>query len=197
MSDTHDYQQTAARALAKCAANDPWFPQPNRATVAAWAEQIAVYRLNESDVLAGVTIAYRDHGTDISGERFRPLPRDIVRAAIAIRRDRMDRETTAERQAREDRADARFEAGRPAAATAEDSTGPLPTPYRGAIDQPCPTCGAEPGQPCVVEDDRNGRRRRRVPCVRRCRPSPLNFDTETAPARSFSEPIHQPDDSED
>ena len=35
-----DYHQTAALALAKCAAYDPWFPQPNRATVESWAEQI-------------------------------------------------------------------------------------------------------------------------------------------------------------
>lgn len=83
MSDQHDYRQIAAKALAKCAANDPWFPQPNRATVLAWAEQIAIYRLAEADVLAGVTIAYRDHGAG-----FRPLPRDIVQAAVAIRRDR-------------------------------------------------------------------------------------------------------------
>ncbi|MGP4054289.1 hypothetical protein ACTWP6_05610 [Mycobacterium sp. 4D054] len=201
MNDPHDYQQTAAKALAKCAANDPWFPQPNRATVLAWAEQIAVYRLNESDVLAGVTIAYRDHGNDKIGERFRPLPRDIVQAAITIRRDRIDRETTAERQAREDRADARLEAGRPAAATAEaDLAGAIPAPYRGAIDHPCPTCGAETGQPCVVEDDRRGRRRRRVPCVRRCPPSPPDFEHLAAPARptrSFSEPVHQPDDTKD
>ncbi|ULE32178.1 hypothetical protein [Mycobacterium sp. IDR2000157661] len=196
MSDPHDYQQTAAKALAKCAANDPWFPQPNRATVAAWAEQIAVYRLNEADVLAGVTMAYRDNGTDRTGERFRPLPRDIVQAAIAIRRDRIDRETTAERQAREDRADARLEAGRPAAATAKDQAGAIPAPYRGAIDQPCPTCGAEPGQPCVVDDDRRGPRRRRVPCVRRCPPSPPDVEHQAAPAhptRSFSEPIHSHD----
>lgn len=83
MTDPRDYQQIAAKALAKCAANDPWFPQPNRATVLAWAEQIAIYRLDEADVLAGVTVAYRDHGSG-----FRPLPRDIVQAAVAIRRDR-------------------------------------------------------------------------------------------------------------
>lgn len=99
-----DYHQTAARALAKCAAYDPWFPQPNRATVQAWAEQIAEYQLDEPDVLDGVKIAYRDNGSG-----FRPLPRDIVQAARQIRRERAERETSAERQAREDRRDAQLE----------------------------------------------------------------------------------------
>ena len=75
---------------------------------------------------------------------------------------------------------------------------PIPESYRGAIDQPCPTCGAEPGQPCFVEDDRHGRRRRRMPCVRRCPPSMPDVDHQAAPAhptRSFSEPIHKPDDT--
>lgn len=100
-----DYHQTAARALAKCAAYDPWFPQPNRATVEAWAEQIAEYKLSDADVLEGVKIAYRDNGSG-----FRPLPRDIVQAARAIRRDRAEQEPTAEREAREDRRDAALEA---------------------------------------------------------------------------------------
>jgi hypothetical protein len=113
MTDQHDYQQTAARALAKCAACDPYFPQPNRATVQAWAEQIAIYDLDEADVLEGVRLAYRDNGSG-----FRPLPRDIVQAAVAVRRDRTDRESTAERQAREDRRDAALEARRLAALTA-------------------------------------------------------------------------------
>lgn len=107
---TPAHQQAAAKALALCAANDPWFPQPNRATVAAWSEQIAIYNLDEADVLAGVRIAYRDNGSG-----FRPLPRDIVQAGVAIRRDRADRETTADREAREDRQDAARDARRLAA----------------------------------------------------------------------------------
>lgn len=97
----NDHHQTAANALAKCAAYDPWFPQPNRATVEAWAEQIAEYQLDEADVLAGVKVAYRDNGAG-----FRPLPRDIVQAARAIRRDRAEREDDAAREARQDQHDA-------------------------------------------------------------------------------------------
>lgn len=100
-----DYHQTAARALAKCAAYDPWFPQPNRATVEAWAEQIAEYQLDEPDVLEGVKLAYRDNGSG-----FRPLPRDIVQAARQWRRERTERESTGEREGREDRRDAELEA---------------------------------------------------------------------------------------
>ncbi|MBU8819567.1 hypothetical protein [Mycolicibacterium goodii] len=99
-----DYHQTAARALAKCAAYDPWFPQPNRATVEAWAEQIAEYRLDEADVLQGVKLAYRDNGSG-----FRPLPKDIVQAARQVRAERTQRESAAERRAREDRRDAELE----------------------------------------------------------------------------------------
>lgn len=74
---------------------------------------------------------------------------------------------------------------------------PIPAAYRGAIDSPCPTCGAEPGQPCFVEDDRRGRRRRRMPCVRRCPPDVENRAAPAQPTRSFSEPIHQPDDTQE
>ena len=99
-----DYHQTAARALAKCAAYDPWFPQPNRATVEAWAEQIAEYQLDEADVLDGVKLAYRDNGSG-----FRPLPRDIVQAARQARADRTQRESATARRAREDRQDLALE----------------------------------------------------------------------------------------
>ena len=99
-----DYHQTAARALALCAAHDPWFPQPNRATVEAWAGQIAQYHLDEPDVLEGVRLAYRDNGSG-----FRPLPKDIVQAARQFRAERAQRESAAERAAREDRQDAALE----------------------------------------------------------------------------------------
>ena len=80
-------------------------------------------------------------------------------------------------------------------------TRPIPAAYRGAIDSPCPACGAEPGEFCLVDDDdRRGPRRRRMPCVLRCLPSPPDVEHQAAaahPTRSFSEPIHQPDDTED
>ncbi len=99
-----NYRQTATQALAKCAAYDPWFPQPNRATVEAWAEQIAHWKLDAADVLKGVAKMYADNGSG-----FRPLPKDLVDAARAIRRERTESETPAEREAREDARDAQLE----------------------------------------------------------------------------------------
>lgn len=95
-----DYQQVAALALAKCAAYDPWFPKASQAIVDSWAEQLGHYQLELPDVLAGVTKMYSDNGSG-----FRPLPKDLTDAARAIRRDRTERESDAERRAREDQRD--------------------------------------------------------------------------------------------
>ncbi|MGV7585250.1 hypothetical protein PJN38_24310 [Mycobacterium kansasii] len=100
-----DYRKTAALALAKCAAYDPWFPKASQAIVDSWAEQIERYQLSTPDVLAGVTKMYADNGS--SG--FRPLPKDLTDAARAVRRERNERESEAERRAREDRRDAELE----------------------------------------------------------------------------------------
>lgn len=99
-----DYQQTAALALAKCAAYDPWFPKASQAIVDSWAEQIKKYQLDVPDVLAGVTKMYSDNGSG-----FRPLPKDLTDAARAVRRDRTERESEAERREREDRHDAELD----------------------------------------------------------------------------------------
>lgn len=96
--------EIAANALAKCAAYDPWFPQPNRATVEAWAEQIAHWKLDAADVLKGVAKMYADNGSG-----FRPLPKDLIDAARAIRRERTESESPAEREAREDARDLALE----------------------------------------------------------------------------------------
>jgi hypothetical protein len=100
-----DYPQTAALALAKCASYDPWFPKASQALVTSWAEQIEHYALQLPDVLAGVTKMYSDNGAG-----FRPLPKDLCDSARAMRRDRTERETEAERRAREDRRDAQLDA---------------------------------------------------------------------------------------
>lgn len=101
---TDDYRAIAAHALAKCAANDPWFPQPNRATVEAWAEHIEHWQLGLDDVLTAVTKMYADNASP-----FRPLPKDLIAAARSVRSIRTESETPAEREAREDRRDAALE----------------------------------------------------------------------------------------
>lgn len=151
-----NYHQTAARALAKCAANDPWFPQPNRATVDAWAEHIAEYKLGEADVLQGVKIAYRDHGAG-----FRPLPRDIIQAARQVRRERAEAESDAERESRQDRHDAALEAKNRSAlgdvieVIGDRASFPAPTPTapksnpQNPVTVACPWCKATVGHACT------------------------------------------------
>lgn len=73
----HDIQ-TATLVLAKCAANDPWFPNGGEATVLAWAEAFAESGLSREDLLAGVARAYRE-----SPDGFKPLAASIVRHARA------------------------------------------------------------------------------------------------------------------
>jgi hypothetical protein len=87
---------TARAVLAKCAANDPWFPQPAQYTMLAWAEQFAGTNLDIDDLLAAVTAVYRDNGAG-----FKPLPADILKSARAIRGERADREARAEREQRQ------------------------------------------------------------------------------------------------
>jgi hypothetical protein len=92
----------AAAVLAKCASKDPFFPKPSAALALGWGEEFEKWNLTTDDLLAGVTKAYSDNGNG-----FRPLPKDIVDAARAIRRDRSDRESDADREKREARNDAR------------------------------------------------------------------------------------------
>lgn len=68
--------ETATLVLAKCAANDPWFPNGGDAVTLAWAEQFADCGLSREDLLAGVARAYR-----ISEDGFKPLPASIVKHA--------------------------------------------------------------------------------------------------------------------
>lgn len=74
---------------------------------------------------------------------------------------------------------------------------PVSEAYRTALDVPCPTCGAGPGEYCTRTDDTGAPRTRRCPCVKRCPPGPPVVDETVAPARSFDEPLHELDDPED
>jgi hypothetical protein len=78
-----DYTRVAAAVLAKCASKDPFFPKPSPALAMGWGEEFQSWNLTVDDLLEGVTKAYHDHGNG-----FRPLPKDIVDAARAIRQDR-------------------------------------------------------------------------------------------------------------
>lgn len=104
MTITENAINATKAVLAKCAANDPWFPHPAEATILAWADQFVIAKLPLDDLLAAVTQVYATNGGG-----YKPLPADIVRAARAIRADRMQRETDEQRRAREDHLDARIE----------------------------------------------------------------------------------------
>jgi hypothetical protein len=99
-----DYRQTAALALAKCAAYDPWFPKASQAIVESWSEQLERHKLELADVLAGVAKMYSENGSG-----FRPLPKDLTDASRSVRRDRTERESEDDRRAREDRRDAELD----------------------------------------------------------------------------------------
>lgn len=76
--------------------------QATLATANIWAELFTVYRLELPDLLAAVKKRALSHAEA-------PEPAEIIQFAREIRRDRTERETTAEREAREDRRDAELE----------------------------------------------------------------------------------------
>ncbi len=83
------------------------------ATASVWAELFSTYRLELPDLVAAVKKRALSHPDA-------PEPAEIIAFAREIRRDRTERESDAERQAREDRHDAALEAGqRQLAAIAE------------------------------------------------------------------------------
>lgn len=72
------------------------------ATARVWAELFDTYRLDLPDLIAAVKKRATTHPDA-------PEPAEIITFAREIRRDRAERETTAERRAREDQRDAELE----------------------------------------------------------------------------------------
>lgn len=99
-----NYPQMAAMVLAKCAAYDPYLTEPTEEQARAWGEQFELYGLALDDVLSAVTKVYSQHGSG-----YRPLPKDFTDAAREIRRDRTERESAAELEARQERLDGELE----------------------------------------------------------------------------------------
>lgn len=77
--------------------------QATLATARVWAELFDVYKLELPDLVAAVKKRATAHPEA-------PEPAEIITFAREIRRERTERESTAERQAREDRRDATLEA---------------------------------------------------------------------------------------
>lgn len=73
------------------------------ATARVWADLFSTYQLELPDLIAAVKKRAATHPDA-------PEPAEIITFAREIRRDRAERETTAERQAREDQRDAELAA---------------------------------------------------------------------------------------
>lgn len=71
-------------------------------TAGIWAELFNAYRLTLTDLIAGVKKRALTHAEA-------PEPAEIIHFAREIRRDRSERETTAQRQERENRRDAELD----------------------------------------------------------------------------------------
>lgn len=101
-----EWIETSALVLAKCASNDPWFPNPSEAIVIAWAEIFATSNLTREDLLAGVTRAYRTEDTG-----YRPLPASIVKHGRASYFESLANLPDERRESMEDAAHALMEIG--------------------------------------------------------------------------------------
>lgn len=89
-----EWKQTAALVLAKCAANDPWFPNGGESVVLAWAEVFKKSNLQRIDLVEGVTLAYMENGAG-----FKPLPADIVKYGTAHYHKALNALTSKQREA--------------------------------------------------------------------------------------------------
>lgn len=89
-------RQVAARALAKCQANDPYFPNVGDAMVLAWSEHLERHGILDYELVeAAVFKMYDEHDSG-----FRPLPKDLVAAARSIRKTVTEDETEREKNLR-------------------------------------------------------------------------------------------------
>lgn len=80
---TEEHIATASLVLAKCASEDPWFPNGSPEITLAWAEAFAIEGIAREDLLAGVARMYRIAGED----GVRPIPAIVIRHAKAAYRE--------------------------------------------------------------------------------------------------------------
>lgn len=101
MSQPLTYPQIAAAVYQCCTTYDQYLPALSEDVARSWAKVFATHRVGVKDLLDGVDRVYVDKGGG-----YRPLPADIAYAARAIRRDRAERESQAELEARQAELDA-------------------------------------------------------------------------------------------
>lgn len=80
---TENYPAIAAAVYQACNHFDPYLPPLSTDMAHAWGRLFQRHRLSTADLLAAVDKVYDEHGSG-----YRPLPKDIVEAARAIRRER-------------------------------------------------------------------------------------------------------------
>jgi hypothetical protein len=134
-----------------CAAFDAYMPELNPDTAKAWATAFATHKLQPEDLFAAVQRIFTERTTTDRGERYRVAVADIVAAARAIRRERSERESAAEQQARLDAQDARIEAlacEQPPLAIEPSERRYAEPANAGPKFTRCPVCEVGPGLSC-------------------------------------------------
>lgn len=156
MNQTFNPAQVAAAVYQHCTTYDQYLPPVSADLATSWSKVFAYYNLHTDDLLAAVDAVYAAKGSG-----YRPLPADIAEAARTIRRDRVQRETDAQRAAREARIDTKSaehiaeiarELGESKSLPEERAVWPKgPNP----LGVKCPWCGAGVGERCVTPGTRS------------------------------------------
>ncbi|AYQ98290.1 hypothetical protein SEA_CHEWBACCA_68 [Mycobacterium phage Chewbacca] len=130
-----DTVRAIGQVLKMAAILDDRVTQADAARIAAWSEQVERHNLTESDLLDGLQAFYdspADHAIGIG---------DLIHHARAAKRVRIDRESAAERQARQERHDRKAAPEATSALAAGFTPGPVePTDRLEAARERLQTC---------------------------------------------------------
>ncbi len=170
---TDDTVIAVAHVLGKAALFDPRFSKPDEGKALAWAQALQPHNFTTEDILDAVVKFYSDNADRTL------MVADVIARAKAIRRDRAQREDA---EARDNRAQAldrrhglRVVPGDPQLGglpIAGADGPPIPGAYKvnDAVERTCPTCNAEPLEPCT--NPRTGSARK-IPCTSRAKTAVL------------------------
>jgi hypothetical protein len=146
---TEETLRAVAETLKLAALLDDRVAQPDKARIAAWAEQVQRHNLSREDLLTGLQAFYdgpSDHAITIG---------DLIHQARHAKRDRTERESDEEREARQARMDARMVQTVAELAEAKSIPDDEPKFKRPGPDSPLrvpcphPPCAAGVGQRCM------------------------------------------------
>jgi len=167
-------------ALGRAALFDDRMTADDKHRIAVWAEALDPFGIDQATMLNAVTAFYRE-------PRDRSITvGDLTRTSRDIRQAEVLAESPAELKERNLRNDIKNGLERPHALTGPDrqlggleiggADGvPVPKAYEvnGAVERPCPTCGAEDYAPCV---NRVNGSPRKMPCLARLKSAPVSSD---------------------